>query len=90
MLRTMAWRRKRCVWGSLHEYIYNNEVILRKSTFYSELWWLLKRAVFIDLGISLKFLKKSLENIIVVRSYAGAKFAISLRSPVHGQQQPNT
>ena len=44
----------------------------------------------IDLGISFKFMKKSLKNITAVKSYAGAKFAISLRSPVHSQQQPNT
>ena len=64
-------------------------MIARNSTLSGELWWLRKRTVCIDLGISFKFLKKSLENIIVVKSYAGggAMFAISLRSPVHGQQQ---
>ena len=50
----------------------------------------MKQAVCIDLDISFTFLKKSLKNIIIVKSYAGAKFAISLRSPVHGQQQPKT
>ena len=36
--------------------------------FFCELWWLRNRAVCIDLGISFKFLKISLKNIIVVKS----------------------
>ena len=50
--------------------------------FSGELWWLRKRVVCIELGIYFTFMKKSLKNIIVVKSYAGAKFTFSLRSPV--------